>query len=733
MERICLVGAGYIAQIHAEALRTVSGTRIVSIVDPNLEAARRLAAAHGAMHVHASVHEALEAGDLDAAHVLVPPGVHRDAALPLLKAGKAVLLEKPLAASSAECRELLAAARASGAKLGVNQNFIFHPAFLRLRRMVEDRRFGQPNFVDCVYNVPLHQLSVRQFGHWMFHEPGNILLEQAVHPLSQIVALAGPVRELRAMADPAVEIAPGLPFYPATSITLACARLPAQLRYAVGQSFPFWRISVVCDDGVVVADILANRVFAHGRTRWLEVVDNLASGARTAAAMLGEGLRNTLDYGLSTLRLKGRSDPFFLSMQGSIAAFHAALGGTGPAFEADGAFGAGLVSACEQISDAAGFAPAPVRRSPAVADAVEVPFDVAVLGGTGFIGAETVRRLVAQGMRVSVMARSVRNLPAVFADPRVVLHRGDIRDEASVARAIGNAKAVVNLAHGGGGTTFEEVRKAMVGGAETVARVCLAKGVRRLVHVGSIASLYLGPGAGVVTGETPSDPRADERADYTRAKAICDRLLLDMHARDGLPVVILRPGLVVGEGSAPLHAGLGFFNNDQHVIGWNDGRNPLPFVLVGDVAEAILLACQAEGVEGKCYNLVGDVRPNAREYVAELGRVLGRPLRFHPQRATGLWVEDLGKWLIKRAGGRKAPLPSRRDLLSRGLDARFDCEDAKRDLGWRPVADRAEFMWQAIGVHAPGRPPTGSGPGQAQPPAETRPVMVARAAPAHAS
>ncbi len=86
-------------------------------------------------------------------------------------------------------------------------------------------------------------------------------------------------------------------------------------------------------------------------------------------------------------------------------------------------------------------------------------------------------------------------------------------------------------------------------------------------------------------------------------------MLLDLHGNQGLPVVILRPGVVVGEGGPPFHGGLGFFNNDQHCIGWNDGRNPLPFVLAEDVAAAILLAARADGIEGRCYNLVGDVRP----------------------------------------------------------------------------------------------------------------------------
>lgn len=699
MRRVALIGAGYISHIHAEALRGIRGTTIAAVVDPNTEAARGLGARYGAPRVHATTAEALAEGGIDAAHVLVPPGLHAEVSRPLLDAGIPLLVEKPLAATAAECESLIAAAEASGAMLGVGQNFVFHPAFVKLRALAEGGRYGRPNFVDCVYNVPLAQLSVRQFGHWMFHAPGNILLEQAVHPLSQICALAGDVRELRAIADPAIEIAPGLPFFPATTVTLACARLPAQLRYAVGQSFPFWRISVVCDDGVIVADILANSVVAHGRTRYLETADNALSATRSAAAMAWAGWRNLGHYGAAMLRLTGRSDPFFRSMKASIAAFHAALDG-GPRFQTDGRFGAMLVAACERIRDQAfttlpAPAPAPAPAAPPTGE------PVAVLGGTGFIGAETVKRLVAAGHPVRVMARSVRNLQPVFADPAVTVLRGDIRSEADVRAAIGPARIVVNLAHGGGGADFEAVRRAMVGGAETVARACLGLGVKRLVHVGSIASLYLGPDAGVVRDDAPSDPRAAERADYTRAKAIADDMLIAMHRQQGLPVVILRPGLVVGAGSAPLHAGLGFFNNEQHVIGWNAGRNPLPFVLVGDVAQAIVQACHADArVEGRFYNLVGDVRPSARDYVADLARAMGRPLRFHPQSATGLWLEDLVKWVIKRAGGRKAPLPSKRDLVSRGLGAGFDCSAAKRDLGWQPVADPAEFHRQAIAVHA---------------------------------
>lgn len=699
MSRVCLVGAGVISRVHAEALR---GHDIVAVVDPDPAAAQRLARPTAAA-TYASVAEALAAGGFDRAHVLVPPPLHAITALPLLEAGKPVLLEKPLATSTAECAALLAAAVRGGAVLGVNQNFVHHPAFARLRALLDSRALGRPSFVGAIYNAPLRQLAARQFGHWMFQAPGNILLEQAVHPLSQILALAGPVSDLRVLAEPAIEIAPGVAFCRSADITLRGTRLPAQLRFAVGQEFPFWQVSVICDDGVIVADILANRVSCHARTRWLEAVDGLLSGLRTAGALARDSIANGAGYVLSTAKLRPRGDPFFLSMRASISAFHAAVD-AGRSPETDGRFGADLVSVCEEIgvrAFPAREAARPGRRlGPDRGWEAPAPLDVAILGGTGFIGARVVAKCLDAGLTVSVMARTGNNLPAIFADPRVSLRRGDIRDPAAVRAAISGAPVVINLAHGGGGGSWEEVRAAMVGGAETVARACLEMGARRLVHVGSIASLYLGPQPTPVTGMTPPDPRCERRGDYARAKAVADRMLLDLHARERLPVVILRPGVVVGEGSSPFHGGLGFFNTDQHCIGWNAGANPLPFVLVEDVADAILLAARAPGIEGRCYNLVGDVRPNARAYIADLALALQRPLRFHPQSPSWLWLEDIAKWSVKRATGRNVKLPSRRDFLSRGMMGAFDCGDAKRDLGWQPVGDPETFRRRAVLVHA---------------------------------
>lgn len=692
MRRVWLVGVGYISQAHAEAIRTLPNTRLQGVIDLNRDQAQAFAARYGLRHVAVSASDALATGEVDAVHVLTPPNLHTETALPFLRAGKPVLIEKPFAVSSDECRTLIGESRLSSAPIGVNQNFVFHPAFRKLLRAVTADRLGKARFAEVIYNVPLRQITARQLGHWMFREPKNILLEQAVHPLSQLIKIIGRIENVEASAAEPREISPGVPFYPAVSLALKGQRLPGILRFAVGENFPFWQVSVVCDDGLLIADILNNRYFTYDRGRWLPSFDQLFSGSRTAGAILREALGNASDFTFSTLHLKRSGDGFASSMRSAIADFHRAIDEGHPP-ELDGEFGAHLVSVCEEVARAAFIAPVSPRRPNTAGN-----YDIVVLGGTGFIGAHVLRRLVSEGRRVGVMARNTINLPHEFFDDNVVTIAGDVRRPVDVERAIGRASIVINLAHGGGGRTYQEIKSAMVGSAEVVARACLKLGVRRLIHIGSIASLYLGGKGTRITGATLPDPKSAVRSDYARAKAECDRLLLGLHQTQGLAVCILRPGLVVGENGPPFHGGLGFFNNDQHCIGWNRGQNPLPFVLVEDVAQSILLACNAPGIDGRAYNIVGDVRLSAGEYIVELARATARPLRFHPQFPLLLWFEELGKWGVKQVTGRNAQRPSYRDLLSRGLLAQFDCEDAKRVLGWEPVSDRQLFVDRAINV-----------------------------------
>jgi nucleoside-diphosphate-sugar epimerase len=157
---------------------------------------------------------------------------------------------------------------------------------------------------------------------------------------------------------------------------------------------------------------------------------------------------------------------------------------------------------------------------------------------------------------------------------------------------------------------------------------------------------------------------------------------------------------MVGEGGNPYHSGVGLFDTEKLCMGWDCGSHPLPFILGEDVASAVLAATEKPGVTGHCYNLAGDVRFSAREYVEALGNALGRPLAFCPRSPSLTYYSELAKWGIGHMGGRKSALPSKRDLLSRAMAATLDCTDAKAALGWTPVADRETFLARGIRVHA---------------------------------
>jgi predicted dehydrogenase/nucleoside-diphosphate-sugar epimerase len=694
MRSIALIGAGYISDTHAQVITENGFGQIVAVLDPSQERARALAAKWHVGRTFSALDELLAAKIASVAHVLVPPPLHYTVALPLLQAGLHVLLEKPMAATDAECRCLQEAAKAQNVALHVNQNFVYHPANRRLLRILCSGAVGQVRHVSCLYNMPLAQLDSGQSGHWMFHEPRNLLLEQAVHPFSQIDSILGPIQDIKALAQPPRQFG-GSEVFDRWQFALTCERGTASMLFAVGQSFPEWSITAVCDDGAIHADYIRNTVTTRRPTKWMEFFDTTANLERQAASISVQGGHNALNYMLSTLKLRKRSDVFYQSMLGSIGAFYQGL--ENHAGGMSGALGRRLVQVCERIAVDAGTI---VKNAPVASIPEQSQYDVLVVGGTGFIGRHVVAAFLQAGKSVAVLARNTANLPQLFHDPRVGIFRGSAQDLSALRRALSGARTVVSLAHGGGADQWPEIERAIVGGATLLAQLCLDEKVDRLIYVSSIAALDVGKPGATILDATPADPHADRRDSYSRAKAYAERELLALHASSSLPVVILRPGLVVGEAGIAFHSGIGFYHRDAHCLGWNAGTNPLPLVLVEDVANAIVQAATTPAAVGKTFNLVGDVRLTAREYTAELAHALQRPLTFHPQTIAKQQAIEIVKWLVKRAIGRAAPFPNIDDLKSRGLVSPFDTSETKRVLGWKPVAERETFIQRGVAVYA---------------------------------
>ncbi|PCI61781.1 MAG: hypothetical protein COB37_07960 [Kordiimonadales bacterium] len=702
MERtkIGIVGTGSIAEIHAEVISNDPALELVAVADISAASAAAFAKRWGAKHTFSDAAELAKSGLIGAAHILTPPDSHAALAALFLEHKIPTFTEKPVGTTSVDLALLEKAVASSGTLLGVNQNSLFHPAFQKLLSAIKGGSLGTVQSIQCHYAAPLRQLESGQFGHWMFARPINILLEQAVHPLAQIQLLAGEFKSVQAMIAPSVEIADGKAFFPTTLLSLQSKKVASQLHYSVGATYPRWEISVLCSDGTASADIINNRAQISGRSKWLEASDQFVTGRAAGKQTRRQARANFLEYAASMIGLRGRSDAFYLGMKGSIENFYVGLSDPSKLL-APFSFGKSLVDTCLQASavmeQQSGKASSKKTvKTQKARDAV----DVTILGGTGFIGRYVVERCVADGMTVRVVARNLQNLPAIFSHKNVDLISADLRNAESASSAVAGSKKVINLAHGGGGDSADAILKAMLGSAEAVVAGCKAAGVARLIHIGSIAGLYLGSGSDVITADTQPDPQPEKRADYARAKAYTDKRMLDLIG-DGLEIVILRPAIVVGKGTPAAHSGMGVFNNDQHCLGWSNGTNALPFVLASDVADAIASSLSAPDISGKCYNLCGDVRWSSLEYFKALRNATGRPFTYHAQSPRYITAIENLKILIKRIAGKKQKFHSIRDFNSRAMFAQFDCSAEKNALNWSPVSDPAIFTAQAIDIHAP--------------------------------
>jgi nucleoside-diphosphate-sugar epimerase len=333
-----------------------------------------------------------------------------------------------------------------------------------------------------------------------------------------------------------------------------------------------------------------------------------------------------------------------------------------------------------------------------------------VLGATGFIGKRTVAKLLEARLPVTIVARRPHALTSdvidAVRDGRVRFFAGRLEDASTVSRALEGAHTVLQLATGNG-DTWAKVQRSMVQGTRDVAQSALERGVARFVYVSSIAALYTGRDApeSIIADSTPTDPKPDERPLYARGKIAAEAALRELAASRGLPLVIVRPGVVMGAGSPPQHSGLGLWQRDNHCIGWGEGDNALPIVWVDDVADALVKIAQHRGdqLNGKALNLCARTTLTAREMVADLARVSGRAITFHPRSLALSQAMEVGKFVVKKAGRRPGvEWPSWHDLKARALVPSFGCDIARETLRWQPIEEREALLDLCIRVHAPG-------------------------------
>jgi predicted dehydrogenase len=139
MIRVALIGTGGISDSHIQAyLQFPEKCRIVALVDMYPEKAAQKAKQYGLnAGIYGDPRALLDEGKFDLASICTPPYVHAETTMEVLKAGKHVLVEKPMATSLQECDQMLDAAQASGKLLSVVAQNRFKTPLWKLKKIVE--------------------------------------------------------------------------------------------------------------------------------------------------------------------------------------------------------------------------------------------------------------------------------------------------------------------------------------------------------------------------------------------------------------------------------------------------------------------------------------------------------------------------------------------------------------------------------------------------------------------
>jgi predicted dehydrogenase len=187
--RVAVVGLGLIGRQRVEALHRISGARLAATVDP---IASPQPSATRVPH-HRSLAE-LSIDGCDCAVVAVPHDVAVDVARRLLRAGRAVLIEKPLGVRSADARELEALAAGLDRPSFVGYNYRYLPAVAELVRHADSGELGRPRNLDLLVGHGGHPQSGEGWKLDPIRAGGGVLLDPGVHLLDLLLRLTPDVQ-----------------------------------------------------------------------------------------------------------------------------------------------------------------------------------------------------------------------------------------------------------------------------------------------------------------------------------------------------------------------------------------------------------------------------------------------------------------------------------------------------------------------------------------------------------
>jgi predicted dehydrogenase len=197
-----IVGCGMIAEFHTRAINEIENARVVAAYSRRRANAEKIAQmTDGGCELFDDLDAMLGLPGLEVVCICTPSGAHLEPAVRAARAGKHVVVEKPLEITLARCDEIIAACDAAGVYLCTIFPSRFTPANLRLKEAIETGRFGRLTLGDTYvkwWRTQAYYDSGGWRGTWEL-DGGGALMNQAIHNVDLLYWLMGDVESITAV------------------------------------------------------------------------------------------------------------------------------------------------------------------------------------------------------------------------------------------------------------------------------------------------------------------------------------------------------------------------------------------------------------------------------------------------------------------------------------------------------------------------------------------------------
>lgn len=306
---------------------------------------------------------------------------------------------------------------------------------------------------------------------------------------------------------------------------------------------------------------------------------------------------------------------------------------------------------------------------------------VLVTGAGGFVGGALARQLAADGVKVRAMVRNRATAGYITDVEHITLVDGDLENELSLRKAVEGCAVVFHVAAALGGTP-EHQTQVNVEGTRLLATAAASAGVKRFVHISSIAIYGFTDLPDLITEETPPSP---SQFAYSATKRAAEGVVKLVSAQTGMAYTIIRPGMIYGPRSQPWTVQMyGMVSRLPFIPFLGDGRGHVGAIHIDDVVSMSILAATHSAAANQAFNCAADPGVSWRTYLTAYGRLAGHTRWL----GIPVWLVRVCMPLIKPfapAGSLLKDMPAALEHHLRPIV--YSTAKARERLGWRAKWD----------------------------------------------